>query len=202
MQHGWTLTGRRYGAAAAAGKVWHMSSDVTHVRLALPAEAAQLAAVQRAAWDADPTMAPMAAAISLDEATQLWHTLILKPPLAHFRVLIALSGPVATGLAFIGPSDDEDAEPTDSLVHEFAIAPAARRQGHGSRLMQAAVDTMRLDGYRRATWWVGSTDDITREFLTSAGWAADGAHRELATEDDAYKLKQVRLHTDISDSKN
>lgn len=202
MQLGWTLATGSPLPAAATGKVWHMSSDVTHVRLALPSEAAQLAAVQRASWDADPAMAPMAAAISPDEATQLWHTLIVRPPLAHFRVLVALSGPVVTGFAFIGPSDDEDATPTDSLVHEFVIAPPARRQGHGSRLMQSCVDTMRLDGYLRATWWVGSTDDITREFLTSAGWAADGAHRELATDDDAYQLKQVRLHTDISDAQH
>ena len=45
--------------------------------------------------------------------------------------------------------------------------------------------------------WVDSTDDATRGFLTGAGWAPDGASRELADEAGAGSVKQVRLHTAI-----
>lgn len=173
-------------------------ADITQVRLALPAEAPQIAVAQRTAWEANPLLSPMLAEVGLDDATTLWHTLITRPPLALYRVLVALSGPVVVGFAMVGPSDDEDATPTDALVHEFVVAPLARRTGHGSRLMQASVDTMRADRFQRATWWVESTDDTTRGFLESAGWAPDGAHRQLSTEDDSHQLKQVRLHTDIT----
>lgn len=174
--------------------------DVPQVRLALPAEAPSIAELQRAVWASDPLLSSGLDEVSVVDATQAWHQIIVRPPLAHYRVLVALQGSRLVGFTLIGPSDDEDAEPTDSLVHEFAISPEARGQGHGSRLMQAAVDTMRLDGYQRATWWVASTDDASRAFLGDAGWAADGAHRELGTDDEAHRIKQVRLHTDISEA--
>ena len=53
-------------------------------------------------------------------------------------------------------------------------------------------------GFTRATCWVGSTDDDLRRFLSEAGWAADGSHREIGLADDSVRIKQVRLHTDIT----
>ena len=172
--------------------------ETPHVRLALPAEAPAIAEIQRAAWALDPLLRVGLDHIAIGEATQVWHQAITRPPLAHYRVLVALSGSRVCGFALVGPSDDADAQQRDALVHKFVIAPAERGLGHGSRLMQAAVDTMRIDGYTRATWWVSTTDDSLRAFLTGSGWAPDGAHRELGTEDGAHRLKQVRLHTDIS----
>ena len=40
-------------------------------------------------------------------------------------------------------------------------------------------------------------DDVLRAFLTSAGWAPDGASRELA-DDTGATVKQVRLHTALT----
>ena len=79
--------------------------------------------------------------------------------------------------------------------------PDERGHGHGSRLLQACADTLIADRFSRATTWVFATDDTLRTFLTSAGWAPDGAHRELATDgpaDDPEVVNQVRLHTSLS----
>ena len=84
----------------------------------------------------------------------------------------------------------------DGTVAEFTIDPQAQRRGHGSRLLNACVDTLRADGFERATWWVRSTDDVVRRFLVEAGWAADGSHQEVGT-DHGTRLKLIRLHTDI-----
>jgi hypothetical protein len=65
-------------------------------------------------------------------------------------------------------------------------------------LLQACADTLRADGFTRATWWVRATDDPLRAFLSGAGWAPDGAHAEVGDEADARGVKFVRLHTDIS----
>ena len=47
--------------------------------------------------------------------------------------------------------------------------------------------------------WVGSTDDARRAFLTEAGFAPDGAHRELDLHGDGtVRVKQVRLHADLT----
>lgn len=171
------------------------------VRLALPAEAPQLAAIQRRVWlqQLPQDLArSVLEGIDLDEMTTSWHAAIVRPPLAQFRVLAAVTEERVTGFAAVGPSDDPDAEPgEDAVVAEFAIDPPAQRSGHGSRLLNACVDTLRADGFARATWWVRSTDDALRGFLEGAGWAPDGSHREIGS-DDENRMKLVRLHTDIS----
>jgi len=190
------------------------------VRLALPVEAPQLAALQRRAWAADlpPDVSTvLQTAVSADEMTQVWHQAITRPPLAAYRVLVAVTAQAplraasaggdeaaeaapqrVVGFAAIGPSDDEDASAGDAAVLEFVIDPAARRLGHGSRLMNAVVDTARADGFAQLAWWVASQDDMLRRFVLDAGWAPDGAHRTVGTPDGNAQVKQVRLVTDIT----
>jgi GNAT superfamily N-acetyltransferase len=172
------------------------------VRLALPAEAAQIAAVQRRAWvqQFPPEISrSVLAEVDLDSMTQSWSAAILRPPLAQFRVLVAVAEERVVGFAAVGPSDDPDAEPgEDGIVAEFAVDPVAQHAGHGSRLLNACVDTLRADGFSRAVWWVRSVDDGLRIFLTEAGWGSDGSHQEIGTPDDQARIKLVRMHTDIS----
>lgn len=183
------------------------------VRLAMPVEAGQIAELQRRAWAAHDVERRLLDEVDADQMTELWHRAITRPPLAHFRVLVATEAygsaeaadePGSTrrrtrvcGFAAIGPSDDPDADATDSLVAEFHVDPLVAGQGHEDRLMHAVVETMRADGYERATWWVASTDDHLRQWLVEAGWGPDGAHREVGDEDGVVRIKQVRLHTDI-----
>jgi len=54
---------------------------------------------------------------------------------------------------------------------------------------------MSADRFTRAVTWVPANDDELRSFLTSAGWAPDGAHRELELDEAGdVRMKQVRLH--------
>ena len=171
------------------------------VRLALPAEAAAIAGLQRRGWAQslpEKVAGDVLAAVDLATMTASWETAILRPPLAQCRVLVAVGSDRLAGFAAVGPSDDPDAEPgADALVAEFVIDPAAQRLGHGSRLLNAVVDTLRADGFERATWWVQAADDVLRRFLTEAGWAPDGAHTEVAVTEGGARLKLVRLHTGI-----
>ena len=183
-----------------------MTAQPYSVRLALPSEAAAIAAVQRRAWTqlyAEPVAAQLLDSSDLAAMAQAWEAAIQRPPLATLRVLVAVDSSQSShrvvGFAAVGPSDDPDADPSqDGLVAEFAIDPLGQRLGHGSRLLQACMDTLRADGFSRATWWVRATDDPLRAFLTGAGWAPDGAHTEVGAEEDTKGVKFVRLHTDIS----
>jgi GNAT superfamily N-acetyltransferase len=181
------------------------------VRLAWPREAAALAALQRRSWAELP--APigqtMLAGITLAEMTEVWHGVITRPPQATFRVLVAVRGADAganaedavVGFATTSPSPDADADPAHhGEIDQFVIDPPARHRGHGSRLLNACADTLRADGFTQARWWLLAEDDTLRRFLLAAGWAPDGAHRELGTEDAAVRIKQVRLHTDLSEA--
>ena len=171
------------------------------VRLALPAEAASIAALQRRAWTQTlpaEVAGEVLSSVDLASMTERWEQAILRPPLAQFRVLVAVGDERVVGFAAVGPSDDPDAEAgEDAVVAEFVVDPQAQRRGHGSRLLNACVDTLKADAFTRATWWVQARDDALRGFLTSAGWAADGAHSEVAVNEGGPSLKLVRLHTAI-----
>jgi len=171
------------------------------VRLALPAEAASIASLQRRGWVQtlpEGVSAEVLASVDLATMTASWEQAIVRPPLAQFRVLVAVEDSRVVGFAALGPSDDPDAEAgEDALVAEFVVDPQAQRRGHGSRLLNACVDTLKADAFLRATWWVRATDDALRKFLSEAGWATDGAHTEVAVSEGGPSLKLVRLHTAI-----
>jgi GNAT superfamily N-acetyltransferase len=174
------------------------------VRLALPGEASSIAEIQRRGWmNQQPSGAAelLLSGIDVEAMTEAWERAISRPPRAQFRVLVAVERHRVVGFASTVPSEDPDAEAgVDGLIDEFAIDPAAQRRGHGSRLLNACVDTLRSDGFSRATWWMNSSDDAMRRFLISAGWAPDGGWREIGSDDETVRLKQIRLHVDISAS--
>ncbi|TDW75908.1 GNAT family N-acetyltransferase [Kribbella pratensis] len=177
----------------------------TSVRLALPAEANEIGEIQVAAWrSAYAGLLPADVLADLDPAqfAAQWRAALLAPGEARNRVMVALAGRTLVGFAAITPSDDPDADPQrDAVIAELAVQPDATRAGHGSRLLNAVVDTIRADGFSRLTVWVNSTDDVLRAFYTEAGWAPDGAHRELDLYgDESVRIKQIRLHTDPGDA--
>ena len=76
------------------------------------------------------------------------------------------------GFAITGPATDPDCDPVaDAELRELTVDPDERGKGHGSRLLQAAADTMAADRFTRAVTWVLAADDALRAFLTDAGWA-------------------------------
>ena len=140
----------------------------------------------------------MLTSVSLTQMVESWRTAIERPPEARFRVLIATDGTRVVGFATTMPSQDEDADRSrEGAIEGFVIDPPAQHQGHGSRLLNACADTLRADGFVRATCWVNARDAKLQGFLTAAGWAADGATREIGSEDESVRLKQVRLHTSL-----
>jgi GNAT superfamily N-acetyltransferase len=136
----------------------------------------------------------------LEQAAAAWHGSLGKPGDARNRVLVALEHNRVVGFAVTGPAADPDCDPVaDGELSEITLDPAERGKGHGSRLLQAAADTMAADRFTRAVTWVLAGDDALRGFLTDAGWAPDTAHRELDLDGSgATVVKQVRLHTALT----
>ena len=177
-----------------------MSADVS-ARLAWPDDAAAIVRVQLASWRTDyASVIPTAEVDALDpaELAERWASTVSAPKEARARVLVALERAHVLGFALVHPSYDPDSDQVaDGEVGEFVIDPAHQRAGHGSRLLQAAMDTLEADKFTRAVWWVNAADDALRAFITASGWEPDGAHRELASESGAT-VKQVRLHTSLA----
>ncbi|MGH3489951.1 MAG: GNAT family N-acetyltransferase [Actinopolymorphaceae bacterium] len=169
------------------------------VRIAWAADAPDVARVQvRALHAGYARIFPAGVLDDLDEdaiAAQ-WRRSLNSPPDARHRLLVALHEGVLVGFAATGPADDPDSDLlSEGAITAFHVDPDHTRGGHGSRLLQACADTLVADGFTRAVSWVFSADDILRQFLTEAGWAPDGAHRELdLAGDGVVRMKQVRLH--------
>jgi len=133
-------------------------------------------------------------------AEDAWRQVLGRPPDARIRVLVALERSRVVGFAITSPAPDPDADPVaDAELMELTVDPDERGRGHGSRLLQAAADTMAADRFTRAVCWTVASDDGVRRFLTEAGWGPDGAHRELDLDGTgAVTAKQVRLHTQLA----
>lgn len=173
-----------------------MNADVS-VRLAWPDDARAIAEVQLRTWRHEYAEVLGDALDSLDaeDVAERWRTSVTAPRDARMRVLVALERATVRGFCVVHPCFDPDADQiADGEVGELVIDPDHRGAGHGSRLVQAAMDTLRADSFTRAVWWLATTDDDLRAFVTGTGWAADGAHRELEDES-GRTVRQVRLHT-------
>lgn len=178
-----------------------MSADVS-CRIAWGDDAPALAQVQVEAWRSsyvDLLPAEVLDALDADTALEGWRQVLRAAPDARNRVLVALERSRPTGYVLTGPGTDPDLDPVAvGEISDLTVSPAERGRGHGSRLMQAAVDTLRADRFVRAVTWLPTTDDAQRRFWTDAGWAADGAHRTLdLTGDGSTLVRQVRLATGL-----
>ena len=94
------------------------------------------------------------------------------------------------GLLGLAPTQSMDAEGhVDEAgvqaveVTALGVAPADQRQGHGSRLLAAAVDMARQDGARALVAWAVRGDESVSRLLASVGMAPTGAHRVLGVGD-------------------
>ena len=177
------------------------TADVS-VRIAWSDDAAAIAELQVRTWR--EVYADLLPADALPDdvtaAAAAWKASLSKPGDARNRVLVALERNRVVGFAITSPASDPDRDPiVDGELSEVTIDPTERGKGHGSRLLQAAADTLVADRFERAVLWTMASDDALRKFLTEAGWAADGAHRELDLDGSGTTLvKQVRMHTALT----
>jgi len=177
------------------------TADVS-VRVAWADDAPAIAELQLRTWRATyADLVPVdALPTDVEAAAASWRAALARPGDARNRVLVALERNRVVGFAITSPASDPDCDQVaDAELAELTVDPDERGKGHGSRLLQAAVETMQADRFSRAVLWAMATDDALREFLTGAGWGADGAHRELDLDGEGTVLvKQVRLHTGIA----
>ncbi len=178
------------------------SADVS-VRVGWAEDAPAIAAVQVRAWHHEYAgLLPDDVLSGLDAAAlaEAWGSSLRAPADARNRVLVALERSTVRGFAVTGPATDPDLDPIAvGELSDLTVDPGQTRHGHGSRLLQACADTLRADRFGTAVAWLTTRDDVRRTFLGGAGWAPDGAHRELDLHGDGSVLvKQVRLHTDLA----
>ena len=135
-----------------------------------------------------------------DAFARSWRESLATPPDGIHRLLVACAGDQVVGLAAIGPSQDPDAGPAAGEVTVLAVHPDARRQGHGSRLLNAGVDLLREAGAESVTLWLLAHDEGTRGFVAGSGFTPDGAYRDRVVSPDGGTLREVRLSASLLDA--
>lgn len=166
-------------------------ADVS-VRPARPEDAERIARVQLSTWRtayAD-LLPPEALDVPEVQAAALWLGAVESPPTPTHRVLVAFERDELVGFAASGPSDEAEGDAVELTT--LLVEPRWGRRGHASRLLAAAVQDWRGDGAVLALCWVWERDPVTRGFLSSAGFAPDGAVRGLDT--GPAVQQQLRLH--------
>jgi ribosomal protein S18 acetylase RimI-like enzyme len=130
--------------------------------------------------------------------TNAWRTSLGQAPSPDYLLLVACAGEQVVGFAAVGPSPDPDGDAAAELL-VLGVHPDARRQGHGSRLLNAAVDTARGRGAAALTAWVLADAGSTRGFLAAAGLEADGARRERVVSEDGRTAHEIRMSAGVLD---
>lgn len=173
------------------------------VRTAGPDDAPAVGRVQALVWQqAYDGVVPPQVHASFDPRAfeSAWQDSLRTPPSGVYRLLVACAGDEVVGFASIGPSQDPDAGQTTGEISALGIHPGHRRQGHGSRLVNAAVDLLREAGAEHvATWCLVEHEDL-RGFLTGAGLVPDGAFRDRVVSPDGHTAREVRLVAALTDS--
>lgn len=134
-----------------------------------------------------------------DAFARAWRESLTAPPGGVHRLLVACAGEQVVGLCAIGPSQDPDADPAWGEVTVLGVHPDARRQGHGSRLLNAGVDQLRDAGASAVALWLLADDEVGRAFLTASGFGPDGAFRDRVVSPAGDTLREVRLTARVAE---
>lgn len=129
-----------------------------------------------------------------------WRESLAAPPAGVHRLLVACAGNQVAGVAAVGPSQDGDAGPLRAEVTLLGVHPLARRQGHGSRLLNACMDVLRQAGAEEVALWLLADDEQTRAFLAASGVGPDGAWRDRVVAPDGRTVREVRMLTALGDA--
>lgn len=181
----------------------HGATVSTTVRTATPEDAPAIGKIHAGVFAT--TYASVIPADQLDDLSEdvfrdAWASSLTTPPSPVHRVIVAELGGAVVGFAAIAPCTDADAEAGEAELVALAVDPAYRRQGHGSRLLNTAADTLRANDFTEAIAWVLDTDVATGDFLTKAGLMADGANRTRQLSDEQPPAREVRLRASLSGS--
>lgn len=143
-----------------------VQADVS-ARPAVPGDEGAIAAIQLAAWRG--WMGAAVDALPADEVERQWTAAITSPPSRQHRVFVATDGPRVVGFAALTPTE----------IIALEVAPEHRHEGHGSRLLAACVDTLRLGNATEVRAWALEGDTARETFLSGAGLGPGGVRRVL-----------------------
>lgn len=170
------------------------------VRAARPDDAPEIARIHLAAWQERYPTWPSDVWTDLvgPDATAAWRNDCTAPPSTSHRILVATDdADRVAGFLTLEPTDEATLA-AHRTIGILEVYPECRNQGHGSRLMSAAVDNARKDSAIGLTLWLDQGSPASR-FLVDAGWGPRGTRRVLDV-GQGVELRQHEWWTSIADA--
>jgi ribosomal protein S18 acetylase RimI-like enzyme len=145
-------------------------AQLARPRIALPADAAQIARVHVESWRATyPGMLPDSYLADLDVADQerRWARTI-QDPYHRSTVLVVEEGGRVAGFASCGRERDDDPR-YEGELYAIYLLEAARGRGHGRALVEASAAALALRGMTSIVVWVLRDNAQARGFYERLG---------------------------------
>lgn len=146
-------------------------ADVS-VRPAIVSDAQDIARIQLASWHQALSTAlgpEVLDSLDKEQVAQQWNATIDTAPGPGFQVFTALSAQQIVGFCAVSPSH----------IVALEVDPLFQREGHGSRLLSAAVDRLQRDGSEEVSTWIPAVAEAKQRFFESAGFGESQRVRQL-----------------------
>lgn len=113
------------------------------------------------------------------------------------QVVVAEEDTELTGYVSCGPARDAPAESSAWEIYNLHVSSARQRQGIGSALFNAGVQTARGAGARELILWVVDSNPEARSFYKRQGMQVNGQRLERFVKG-GFHLNEVRYHMRFS----
>jgi GNAT superfamily N-acetyltransferase len=166
-------------------------------RRATEDDASAIASINVRAWQAAfrglVDQAYLDSLVAEDRAVQWSQWMRDRPETVHIWVVEEQRRVV--GYASVGPSRDEDADPSTGELYAIYLEPSLVGTGRGRELLRHAEEDLRAQGYRNAILWTLPGNGRARRVYEAAGWQADGAEKVGLF--DGVPIEEVRYRLEL-----
>lgn len=169
-----------------------------HIRPATTSDATEIARIHVEAWRvayAGHMPEDFLAGLSVENRRRGWERQLAADASGVF---VVEHEDAVAGFAVVGPSRDDDAEPSTGELHAINLDPTHWHSGQGRPLLDHAVAALQERGYHEATLWVLGSNDRGRRFYARAGWSPDGRTRVETIADGTVELHEVRYRRTLT----
>lgn len=125
--------------------------------------------------------------MSIEKREKGWVEILSDP---KEKIFVAEIDGKVLGFCGAGKSRDEFAEKNTGEVMSIYVDPETIHKGVGSKMLAAALDYLKEQGYGQVTLWVLTTNQKAREFYEKKGFVPDQATKIVKRE--GFDLHETR----------
>ncbi len=131
---------------------------------------------------------------SLEKRTLKWKETLAKHE-RGLRVLVAEGEKGIAGFCIVNACRDDDMDADTGEVGAIYVDPDSMNKGLGSALMQAGLDFLKEEGFKKATLWVLASHSKSIQWYEKKGWKLEG---KTKTDDRGdVQLHEIRYQIEL-----